>query len=226
MTKKYVSYTRCSTVRQGQSGLGLEAQRQAVKNFTSDGEIIAEYVEVESGTSKKKRIEIYKAIELCKQTGATLVIAKLDRLARNVAFTASLLESKVQFVACDAPFATPLTIHILSAVAENEAKLISERTSKSLQIAKQRGKRLGNPQNLTQEARLKGAAKKREMALTNENNIRANSLIELLRKNGMSFHNIATYLNSKEFLTSKGKQYSPYSVWLIHKRFEINNIVN
>ncbi|MBS1636186.1 MAG: recombinase family protein [Bacteroidetes bacterium] len=216
--KKYVSYTRCSTLRQGQSGLGLEAQRQAVNNFAKDGEIIAEFVEVETGTSKKKRVEIYKAIEMCKQTGATLLIAKLDRLARNVAFTASLLESKVPFVACDAPFATPLTIHILSAVAENEAKLIADRTSKSLQVAKQRGVKLGTPENLTQEARLKGAARKKELALANENNVRAGSLIELLRKEGISFQRIAWQLNKNGFLTSRGKQHSAYSVWLINRR--------
>lgn len=216
---QYVSYTRCSTVRQGQSGLGLEAQRQAVNNFACNGKIIQEFCEVETGTSKRKRVEIYKAIELCKQTGATLVIAKLDRLARNVAFTASLLESKIPFVACDAPFATPLTIHILSAVAENEAKLISERTAKSLQVAKQRGRKLGNPQNLTQDARIKGAAKKKELALTNENNIRALSLIELLRKEGQSYQQIALRLNSNGFLTSRGKQHTAYSAWLIYKRF-------
>jgi DNA invertase Pin-like site-specific DNA recombinase len=215
---KYVSYTRCSTLRQGQSGLGLEAQRQAVNSFAKDGEIIAEFVEVETGTSKKKRIEIFKAIDLCKKTGATLIIAKLDRLARNVAFTASLLESKVPFVACDAPFATPLTIHILSAVAENEAKLISERTSKSLQVAKQRGTKLGTPENLTQEARMKGAARKKELALSNENNVRAGSLIELLRKEGISFQRIAWKLNKSGFLTSRGKQHSAYSVWLINQR--------
>lgn len=216
---QYVSYTRCSTVRQGQSGLGLEAQRQSVNSFARDGIIIQEFCEVETGTSKRKRVEIYKAIELCKQTGATLIIAKLDRLARNVAFTASLLESKVPFVACDAPFATPLTIHILSAVAENEAKLISDRTSMSLQIAKQRGKKLGNPQNLTQEARLKGAKRKKELAMSNENNIRASSLIFFLRnREGYTYLQIAKKLNKDGFLTSKGKHHTAYSVWLLNKR--------
>jgi DNA invertase Pin-like site-specific DNA recombinase len=216
---KYVAYTRCSTVRQGQSGLGLEAQRQAVRNFAKDGEIIAEYMEVETGTAKKKRVEIYKAIEMCKQTGATLIIAKLDRLARNVVFTATLLESKVPFVAVDAPFATPLTIHILSAVAENEAKLISDRTSKSLQIAKQRGKKLGNPQNLTQEARLKGAMKRKEIAFNNPNNVRAIAVINLLMKQSkMTYAEIAKTLNSDGFFSSRGKPQSPYSVWLLVKR--------
>jgi len=224
---KYVSYTRVSTTRQGVSGLGLEAQRQAVNNFAKDGEIISEYVEIETGTSKKKRVEIYKAIELCKKTGATLIIAKLDRLARNVAFTASLLESKVPFIACDAPFATPLTIHILSAVAENEAKIIASRTSQSLQVAKQRGKKLGTPENLTQEARNKGAERMKELALLNENNIRATSIIILLRRDGkMTYSEIAKKLNKEGFLTSKGKLHTSFSVWLLYKRALLTKIIS
>ena len=217
--KKYVSYTRCSTIRQGQSGLGLEAQRQMVNSFAKDGEIIAEFVEVETGTSKKKRVEIFKAIELCKQTGAVLLIAKLDRLSRNVLFTATLLESKVPFIACDAPFATSMTIHILAAVAENEAKLISDRTRQSLQIAKQRGKKLGNPQNLTLEARKKGAWRMKEKAMMNKNNLRAISIISLLiNQPGITFAKMADRLNDGGFKTSRGKKHSAYSAWMLAKR--------
>jgi len=216
---KYVVYTRVSTARQGESGLGLQAQRQAVQNYAANGEIIAEFIEIETGTAKKKRIEIYKAIGLCKQTGATLLIAKLDRLARNVVFTATLLESKIPFIACDAPFATPLTIHILSAVAENEAKLISERTSKSLQVAKQRGKQLGNPQNLTQEARIKGAQVRKETALSNPNNVRATALLRLLMtQTQITYRQMAEKLNANGFFTSNGKPHTAYSVWLLAKR--------
>jgi DNA invertase Pin-like site-specific DNA recombinase len=219
---KYVVYTRVSTARQGQSGLGLEAQRQSVSSFAKDGEIIAEFIEVETGTSKRKRVEIYKAIELCKQTGATLLIAKLDRLARNVVFTATLLESKVPFIACDAPFATPLTIHILSAVAENEAKLISDRTTKSLQVAKQRGKILGNPNNLTYESRLKGAAVRKETAAANPHNVRATSIIKLLLAQAeITFKQVAEKLNADGFFTSNGKRHTACSVWLLAKRAEL-----
>ena len=219
---KYVAYTRCSTARQGQSGLGLEAQRQSLMIHARDGEIIAEFMEVETGTSKRKRIEIYKAIDMCKQTGATLLIAKLDRLSRSVAFTATLLESKIPFVAVDAPFATPLTIHILSAVAENEAKLISERTSKSLQIAKQRGKKLGTPSNLTQEARQKGASVRKETAISNANNIRATAVIKLLITQAkITYRQLAYKLNSDGFSSSQAKPHTPYSVWLLAKRAEI-----
>lgn len=219
---KYVVYTRVSTARQGQSGLGLEAQRQSVQSYAREGEIIAEFIEVETGTSKKKRVEIYKAIELCKQTGATLLIAKLDRLARNVVFTATLLESKIPFIACDAPFATPLTIHILSAVAENEAKLISERTTKSLQIAKQRGTKLGNPDNLTHEARLKGASVRKETATLNPNNVRATSIIKLLlAQTKITYKQIADKLNTDGFFSSQGKPHTAYSVWLLAKRASV-----
>ena len=219
---KYVAYTRCSTARQGQSGLGLEAQRQSLHSHARDGIIIAEFVEVETGTSKKKRVEIYKAIEMCKQTGATLLIAKLDRLARNVVFTATLLESKIPFVACDAPFATPLTIHILSAVAENEAKLISDRTSKSLQVAKQRGTKLGNPQNLTLEARRKGALVRKETASSNPNNVRATAVIKLLIAQAkITYRQIADKLNADGFFSSQGKTHTPYSVWLLARRAKL-----
>ena len=219
---KYVAYTRCSTTRQGISGLGLEAQRQAVRNFARDGEIIAEFMEVETGTSKRKRIEIYKALELCKQTGATLVIAKLDRLARNVAFTASLLESKVPFIAVDAPFATPLTIHILSAVAENEAKLISDRVRSSLAIAKQRGVILGKPENLNHEAQLKGAQRMKDKALSDPINIRATALIKLLlQQTEFTFQFIADKLNEGGFFTTTGKMHTACSAWLLAKRAKL-----
>lgn len=215
---KFVSYTRVSTARQGQSGLGLEAQRIAVRNFVKDGEIIAEFTEVETGTSKKRRVEIYKAIELCKQTGATLIIAKLDRLARNVAFTASLLESQVSFIAVDAPYATPLTIHILSAVAEAEGKSIANRVKSSLAVAKARGVKLGKPENLTYEAQLKGAQKRREKALEDSNNIRATAFIRLLLNSKATFQFIADKLKEGGFLTSTGKFHTPYSAWLLAKR--------
>ena len=147
--KHYITYLRVSTKKQGNSGLGLEAQQTVVQNFTKDGTVIAEYVEVESG-KKADRPQLLAAIEHCKRTGATLVVAKLDRLARNVEFTASLMRSGVQFVACDCPTANNLTIHILAAVAEEEARAISERTKRALAEAKRKGTRLGaqNPNTL------------------------------------------------------------------------------
>jgi DNA invertase Pin-like site-specific DNA recombinase len=147
---RFVSYYRVSTAQQGASGLGLEAQREAVSrhvamvNGGAGGVIVAEFQEVESG-KKNDRPQIAAALAACRLRHATLVIAKLDRLARNVFFISSLMESGVDFVACDNPHATRLTIHILAAVAEHEREMISARTIAALAAAKARGVRLGNP---------------------------------------------------------------------------------
>lgn len=133
----FVSYVRVSTDAQGASGLGLEAQRDAIERHVSQagGKVVAEFREVESGR-RNDRPEMAKAIAACRARRATLIIAKLDRLARNVFFVSSLMESGVEFVACDNPHATKLTIHILAAVAENERELISRRTKDALAVVK------------------------------------------------------------------------------------------
>jgi DNA invertase Pin-like site-specific DNA recombinase len=144
--QRYVAYLRVSTARQGESGLGLEAQQAAVQGFVKQhgGAIVQTFVEVESG-KRSDRPELAKAMAAAKKGKATLLIAKLDRLARNVAFVANLMETGVDFVACDQPFANRLTVHILSAVAEDEARRISERTKAALAAAKARGVKLGSP---------------------------------------------------------------------------------
>src|SRR4051794_639843 len=154
---KWVAYYRVSTAKQGASGLGLEAQREAVAGHLNGGnwQLAAEFVEIESG-KKNDRPELAKALATCRRTGATLVIAKLDRLARNVAFVSNLMEAGVEFVAVDFPTANRLTIHILAAVAEHEREMISTRTKAALAAAKARGTRLGNPDNLGDVARAKG----------------------------------------------------------------------
>jgi DNA invertase Pin-like site-specific DNA recombinase len=141
-----ISYLRVSTAKQGISGLGLEAQRAAVAGYAAAGghRIIAEYVEVESG-AKSSRPELNAALASCRLHRATLVIAKLDRLARNVAFIANLMEGGVEFIACDMPQANRLTLHLLAAIAEHEREMISQRTKAALQAAKARGVKLGNP---------------------------------------------------------------------------------
>ena len=141
-----ISYLRVSTARQGVSGLGLEAQRAAVAAFASAGahSIVTEFLEVESG-SKNARPQLTAALAACRLHRATLVIAKLDRLARNVAFIANLMDGGVEFVACDLPHANRLTLHLLAAIAEHEREMISQRTKAALQAAKARGARLGNP---------------------------------------------------------------------------------
>ncbi|MCG9055999.1 recombinase family protein [Laribacter hongkongensis] len=147
-TGKFVSYIRVSTARQGASGLGLEAQQEAVQRFLHGGswELLGEFKEVETGKGAdalSKRPQLRAALDACQNNGATLLIAKLDRLARNVHFVSGLMESKVRFVACDMPEANELTIHIMAAFAEHEAKRISQRTKDALAIAKARGAVLG-----------------------------------------------------------------------------------
>jgi DNA invertase Pin-like site-specific DNA recombinase len=143
-TGRYVAYYRVSTGRQGKSGLGLEAQRQAVRDHLDGGswKLIGEFTEVESG-KRSDRPKLAEALTACRIQGAKLIIAKLDRLARNVAFISNLMESKVEFEAVDFPQANRLTIHIMAAIAEHEAKMISDRTRAALAAAKARGKRLG-----------------------------------------------------------------------------------
>jgi len=140
---KFVAYFRVPTDRQGRSGLGLEAQRSTVTGYVAGrGEIVGEFTEVESGR-KTDRPQLRAALDMAALHRATLVIARLDRLARNVAFIANLMDSRVDFIACDMPEANRLTLHILAAVAEHEREMISVRTKAALAAARARGTRLG-----------------------------------------------------------------------------------
>jgi DNA invertase Pin-like site-specific DNA recombinase len=143
---KFIAYFRVSTDRQGKSGLGLEAQREAVLAYLNGGSwtMVAEFTEIESG-KHADRPQLAAALAACKKHKAKLVIAKLDRLSRNLAFIATLMDSGVEFVAVDNPHANKLTVQILAAVAQHEREMISQRTRDALQAAKPRGKRLGNP---------------------------------------------------------------------------------
>src|SRR5262249_19254047 len=141
-TTAFIAYYRVSTDRQGRSGLGLEAQQAAVRAYLGQAAPIAEFTEVETG-KRNDRPELKEALALCRKRKAKLVIAKLDRLSRNLAFIAALMDSGVEFVAVDNPHATRLTLHILAAVAEHERLMIAERTKAALQAAKARGVRLG-----------------------------------------------------------------------------------
>jgi DNA invertase Pin-like site-specific DNA recombinase len=170
--KRLVAYTRVSTARQGASGLGLEAQRSAVHAYAaaSGGVIVAEYVEVESG-AKADRPQLAAALAACRLHRATLVIAKLDRLARNVAFIANLMDAGVDFIATDMPMANRLTLHLMAAMAEHEREMISQRTKAALAAARARGVRLGNPNGAAalragckQAAEKAGAARRKQAA--------------------------------------------------------------
>ncbi len=214
---KYIAYYRLSVLKKNQTQYGIEVQKKAVEKFVNGHELIAEYTEYETGTSKRKRIEIFKAIEHCKVIGSdvTLVIAKLDRLSRSVAFTSALMESGINFVAVDNPHASPMTIQILSVIAEFEAKAIATRVLAGLAIAKQKGVVLGTPENLTDKSRENSIIKRRQQARENENNIRASTVIALLRKANMRYAGIANLLNADNFRTSKGNYFTPCSVRLL-----------
>jgi DNA invertase Pin-like site-specific DNA recombinase len=179
-----VAYLRVSTARQGASGLGLEAQRAAVLAFAQAGghSLVAEHVEVESG-ARADRPQLAAALAACRLRRATLVIAKLDRLARNVAFIANLMEGGVEFVVCDMPHANKLTLHLIAAIAEYEREMISQRTRAALAAAKARGVRLGNPRgaaalrSVCEDAARRSGAVRRDRAAE-----RAAALSGLLRE--------------------------------------------
>jgi DNA invertase Pin-like site-specific DNA recombinase len=228
MMKKYVGYFRVSSQKQGKSGLGLESQRTMVNNFlkTNQGQMVDSFTEVETGTSKKQRIEIFNAIKFAKQNGAVLLIAKLDRLARNVHFVSSLMEAGVEFVCCDMPSANNLTVFILSAIAEEEAKTISSRTRLALAEKKKQGFKLGTPENLSYQHRLKGGEAMRKKSLENNTNIQTTALIVEYRARGMSYDKIATQLTTLNFSTVNGKEFTSTGVMRLYKRAWDNQSVN
>ena len=209
---RYVCYFLVSTARQGQSGLGLEAQQAAVLRFLPPGSVrVADYVEVESGR-KSARPQLAAALALAQREGAVLLVAKLDRLARSVAFLATLMESRVRFQAVDLPAADEFTLHILAAVAQKEAAAISSRTRDALAAKKARGFTLGTPANLTTEAKLKGLAARQANALANVNNRQAAQLAALLKANGGTLRAIADQLNQSGYCTRRGKAFHPMGV--------------
>ncbi|WP_276349183.1 recombinase family protein [Daejeonella sp. JGW-45] len=216
----YIAYYRVSTQKQGNSGLGLQAQKSAVRNFLKGSEPVQEFMDIESGTRKgNNREALQQAIKMSADMNMTLVIAKLDRLARNVRFITTLMESSVEFIICDMPQANKFTIHIFAALAEQEAEMISQRTKAALKEAKARGVKLGKPENLTQKAITTGRQKRNQNALDNENNKKAGALIKALRQDGKSFYAICEALNNCGFKTRRGKQFFIPQVKRLYERY-------
>jgi len=217
----FVAYYRVSTAQQGRSGLGLEAQQQAVRAYLDGGfwKLIGEHTEIESG-KLRDRPELKAALEQCRLTGATLIIAKLDRLSRNVAFLAQLMDSNdVQFVAVDNPHATRFTLHILAAVAEHEAAQISRRTRDALDAARKRGKRLGGwrPTKRGGEPRtapgaFQAAATAATKARAGERAARVLPIARELKGQGKSLRQIAAELTKRHVATPRGGAWSVTSV--------------
>lgn len=207
-TGTFVAYYRVSTDRQGKSGLGLEAQKEAVRAHLNGGpwKLVAEVIEVESG-KRNDRPKLQEALGLCRLHQATLIIAKLDRLARNVAFVSNLMESGVEFVAADFPQANRLTVHILAAVAEHEAKAISERTKAALAAAKARGVKLGGDRGGLHVGRAIGIAHslKARKERANQRAYDVGPIITELNSSGLSLRDIAKELTKRSIPTPRGK---------------------
>lgn len=222
---KFIGYYRVSTQKQGIDGLGMEAQKMAVEQFTKEGQLLNAYTEVESGR-KVNRPELAKALQHAKSSKATLVVARLDRLARNVAFLSALMESGVDFVCVDNPHATRLTIHILAAVAEEEVRMVSIRTKAALQAYKARGGLLGSARpecaaNLKQGAAAKGRA--RAMQVRTDNARKAYAYLvptmQVMRDAGATLWEIANHLNKDGHTTTRGNQFNANQVRLVLERY-------
>ncbi len=214
---RFVAYYRVSTDRQGRSGLGLDAQREAVAGqvHRAGGAIVADFTEIESG-KRADRPELRAALSDAKRHRATLIIARLDRLSRNMAFIANLMDARVDFIACDNPHATRLTLHILAAVAEHEREMISARTKAALAIAKARGVRLGNPRPAY--GRERAAATHRGRADRFAATVR--DTIGGMAGEGMSLRAIARELDRRGVPTARGGLWQAVQVRAVLARHE------
>jgi len=209
---KYVAYYRVSTEQQEESNLGMVAQRSIVANFVKCTNcIIAEFEERESG-KKSDRPKLRAALTLAKDNNAVLIVAKLDRLSRNVLFLAQLMESRVAFKCCDLPECDNFTIHLFAALAQKEAEMISSRTKAALAvlIAKRAidGEKMGNRLPFDLSIQKKGTAALTAKAKANENNRRAATLTATMRANGAKWTQIVNTLNAGGFKTSRGKLFA------------------
>ena len=213
----YIAYYRTSTKEQN---LGITAQQSAVNRFIKPGDtLIAEYVEQESG-KKDKRVQLSSALKHSKEAGATLLIAKLDRLSRNLTFISQLMDSGTKFKCCDMPDANNFTIHIFAALAQQERELISTRTRSALAELKAQGVKLGKPENLTETIRAKG--RQTVMFNAKEENKQVVEFIRLYREKKLTYEAIAAKLKDMGYLTRYGKQFSKGSIKRLYDRYLSN----
>lgn len=215
----FVAYYRVSTDRQGESGLGLEAQRKAIADFLNGGawNLIGEFTEVESGKRSDNRPQLAAALDLCRRKRATLVIAKLDRLSRNVAFIATLLDSNVKVKCADMPEADRTMLQMLAVFAEHERRMISQRTKAALQAARARGVKLGGPNKRQMRAASKlGAARNRQLA--DEYASRMLPMLRELMNGGSSMSAAARLLNQRGIKTRKGCEWSAAQISNVLRR--------
>lgn len=212
--RRYVTYTRVSTPRQGRSGLGLEAQQKAVSDYLAahNGQVIAEYREIESG-KVNERPQLQAALKRCRQSRATLLVAKLDRLSRSAAFLLSLRDSGVKFICADLPDANELTIGVLAAVAQHEREAISARTTAALAAAKARGVRLGNPHLSAGNAATAAVAREGLAAKADAFATELGEVIEDAKAHGKrTLQALAEHLNSLSCPTPRGCAWTPTAV--------------
>lgn len=214
---KFIAYYRVSTSQQGKTGLGLDAQRACVAKYVAEtnGQLIEEYTEVVSGL-QDSRVALAEALKRCRMERATLVIAKLDRLARRVSYLSRFMESDVPLVVADMPNANKFVLQMMAVLAETERDMISERTKLALAAAKARQVRLGNPQ--IAQARQKAIKSRKKRA-----NSFAHSMyppIASMRARGLSYRQIADNLNNSKFSTNNGRRWWPTTVANIIKRCE------
>lgn len=217
MNTIFVSYLRVSTERQGVSGLGIDAQRSAIRRYMElcGGEVLAELVEVESG-KRSDRPVLEEAVALCRRKKATLLVAKLDRLSRTVSFISRLIDTGIDFIAVDNPHANKLMIHVMSAFAEHERDLISVRTRSALEAAKARGVKLGNP-------RIASAREQARVAIQSAaDDYCANvaPIIAQIRQSGVgSLQGLADALAARGIATARGGKWHPATVKNVEKRW-------
>lgn len=209
---RFIAYYRVSTERQGKSGLGLAAQKELVKNYVSGikGHLIEHFVEIESGT-RSSRSQLTAAIAMCRKENAILLIAKLDRLARRVHFISGLMESGIQFRAADMPNADRFMLHVYAAMAEEEARRISERTKQALRAAKARGVQLGKSgKELAKRNRLHA-----DVFAT-----KVGPEILRLKRQGLSVRHIADRLTSDNVASYSGGHWHPTTVQRVWTRYK------